>query len=205
MNLYDDLMDGLSAATPLRVVFWQPASVAVVVGYSQQPVVEVHVDRCRRDGVPVMRRRGGGGAVVLMPGILCLTCAFISQQSDSPYHFFQKINAFLVEQLAQVFQVPDVRTAGISDLVINKRKILGCSMHKSRHRYLYQGSLLVQPDLDLIERYLRHPSREPDYRQGRGHLTFVTSLAKEGYPLSVRQLEQGLEAVCTEQLASWLL
>lgn len=205
MNLYDDLMDGLSAAVPLRAVFWEPASVAVVVGYSQQPAGEVYVDRCRRDGVPVMRRRGGGGAVVLMPGILCLTCAFISQQSDSPYYFFQKINAFLVEQLAQVFQVPDVRTAGISDLVINERKILGCSMHKSRHRYLYQGSLLVQPDLDLIERYLRHPSREPDYRKGRGHGAFVTSLAQEGYPLPVRQLRQGLETGCTEQLASWLL
>jgi len=205
VNLYDDLMDGLSAAAPLRVVLWQPTSIAVVVGYSQQPAVEVHMDRCRRDGVPVMRRRGGGGAVVLMPGILCLTCAFVSRQSDSPYYFFQKINAFLIEQLAHVFQVPDVRAAGISDLVINERKILGCSMHKSRHRYLYQGSLLVQPDLDLIERYLRHPSREPDYRKGRGHETFVTSLAQEGYPLSVRQLKQGLEAGCAEQLAAWLL
>ncbi|NLP12017.1 hypothetical protein GX408_16585 [bacterium] len=205
MNLYDDLMDGLSAAAPLRVVFWEPGSVAVVVGYSQQPAVEVHVDRCRREGIPVMRRRGGGGAVVLMPGILCLTCAFASLQSDSPYYFFQKINTFLVEQLARVFHVPDVRTAGISDLVINERKILGCSMHKSRHHYLYQGSLLVDPELALITRYLRHPSREPDYRKGRGHEAFVTSLTQEGYPLSVRQLRQGLEAGCTEQLASILL
>jgi len=41
---------------------------------------------------------------------------------------------------------------------------------------LYHGTLLDAFDLDLISRVLRHPPREPGYRDGRPHATFLANL-----------------------------
>jgi lipoate---protein ligase len=205
VNIYDHLIDSLQEGRLLQIVLWEPDSPAVVVGYSQQPAKEVYIDRCRQAGVPIIRRRGGGGSVVLMPGVLCLTLAFNSHQSDSPYYFFQKINSFLSEQLEALYSIRGIMQAGISDLAIGDKKILGCSMHKSRHRYLYQGSLLVHPDLDLIDRFLRHPSKEPEYRNQRGHQDFVSGLQPLGYAITVSQIKNDLEKNCREKMAGLLL
>ena len=34
----------------------------------------------------------------------------------------------------------------------------------------------MAPDLRLIDRYLNHPPREPDYRRGRTHAAFMGGL-----------------------------
>jgi lipoate-protein ligase A len=47
---------------------------------------------------------------------------------------------------------------------------------------------LVCPDLSLIERYLKHPKKEPDYRRGRSHKDFLSSIHKKGYEVSIMDL-----------------
>lgn len=193
MNLHDQLYLRITEEEPFRQVVWEPRGLAVVIGHSQVAEREVYLENCRADAVPVIRRRGGGGAVVLMPGVVCLTVAFNSRQSESPYFFFNKINAFLVDMLSARFLLHGLALKGISDIALEGRKILGCSMFKSRQLFFYQGSLLVRPDLQRIDRYLRHPSQEPDYRQGRGHGAFVTSLWESGYRLEIAQLKEALQ------------
>ena len=39
-----------------------------------------------------------------------------------------------------------------------------------------------------IEKYLKHPSKEPDYRQGRKHSEFVTSLHESGFYINALDL-----------------
>ncbi len=193
MYIRDDIYKNVSEQAPLQYELWQPDGVAVVIGYSQKPEIEVDLERCTQDGVPIIRRRGGGGAVVLMPGILCLTFAFISQASVSPYYFFKKINGFISSVLEEQFSIENLSQGGISDLAIGDKKVLGCSIFKSRQLFLYQGSLLVHPDLEQITRYLLHPSKEPDYRGAREHQDFVTSLQASGYPLTTEQIKIALE------------
>jgi lipoate-protein ligase A len=41
---------------------------------------------------------------------------------------------------------------------------------------LYHGTLLYDFDLALVETCLRLPPRQPDYRQRRAHVDFVTNL-----------------------------
>jgi len=96
--------------------------------------------------------------------------------------------------------VSGVEDRGISDLAIGGRKILGTSLYRRRKVLFYQASLLVDNDLSLFDRYLRFPSRVPDYREGRGHLEFCTNLRLEGYALSVRDVMDSLEGVVREQL-----
>jgi len=190
MEIHDHLYERVSVEQPFLFEIWEPEGVAVVIGHGQNAVQEVDLAACRRDGVAVIRRRGGGGAVVLMPGVLCLSCAFLSGRSDSPYYFFQQINLFISDLLARRFSLQGLEPAGISDIALAGRKILGCSMFKSRRLYFYQGSLLLNPDLARITAYLTHPSREPGYRRGRTHSDFLTSLWQSGYPLPMTDLKE---------------
>ncbi len=190
MEIHDHLYERVSVEQPFLFEIWEPEGVAVVIGHGQNAAQEVDLAACRRDGVAVIRRRGGGGAVVLMPGVLCLSCAFLSGRSDSPYYFFQQINLFISGLLARRFSLQGLEPAGISDIALGGRKILGCSMFKSRRLYFYQGSLLLNPDLARITAYLTHPSREPGYRRGRTHSDFLTSLWQSGYPLPMTDLKE---------------
>ena len=70
----------------------------------------------------------------------------------------------------------DFSQKGFSDLVFKNRKFGGTSMFRSKRYLLYQASILVDKDLNLIERYLKHPSKEPDYRGSRTHRDFLIGL-----------------------------
>ena len=69
-----------------------------------------------------------------------------------------------------------MKREGTSDLAIGDRKIGGSCIYRVPGLLFYSTTLLLDPDIDLIERYLRHPPREPDYRKGRPHREFMTSL-----------------------------
>ena len=153
------------------------------------------------DGVPVQRRRGGGGTVVLSPGqaVLALVTEVASPFRNREY--FHAINDWVREALDGL-GVPAafIQDRGISDLAVGERKILGTSLYRRRRILFYQGSLLVDNDLALFDRYLRFPSRVPDYRQGRGHGEFCTTLAREGYTVPVAVVMETLEQVVRARL-----
>lgn len=48
----------------------------------------------------------------------------------------------------------------------------------------YHAVLNIGETPEFIGRYLKHPAREPDYRIGRKHEDFVTSVRLAGYPLT---------------------
>ena len=50
-------------------------------------------------------------------------------------------------------------------------------MVRKKNLLFYSASILVSADVSLMERYLKHPPREPEYRKGRRHSEFVTNLA----------------------------
>ncbi len=187
-DIRDHLYEDITPDRDLIYDIWQPDSPVLVLGSSQSAEREAWIDRCDRDGVPILKRRGGGGAVLLVPGVVCLSIAFHSTISDSPFTFFRQINAFIIEVLEASFEVQGLDQRGISDIAIGDRKILGCSMFKSRSTYFYQGSLLVDVPLTVLSTYLKHPGEEPDYRQGRSHIEFLTSLVQSGVPVTVPQI-----------------
>ena len=78
------------------------------------------------------------------------------------------------------------------------RKILGASLRQTARQVVYLGALLVADRVALMERYLTAPSREPDYRVGRGHGTFCTHLS--AYGASVSSLSESLEKYCRKML-----
>jgi lipoate-protein ligase A len=160
---------------------------------------DVFAEQVESDRVPLLRRRGGGGTVVLSPGQVVL--ALVTEVS-SPFQnvsYFRTVNHWFRLAL-QALGVTGVEDRGISDLALGCRKILGTSLYRRRKILFYQASLLVENDLSLFDRYLRYPSKVPDYREGRGHLDFCTNLRSAGYPFSVAEVIASLEAVVMENL-----
>jgi len=174
------------AAPALRVL--PAAERIVVVSRSRQPEREILLDRCAADRVPIIIRPSGGGAVVLASGALTVSVvAPTLGRSASPEREFRRFCTRLAEALGAC-GVRSVVTRGVSDLCIGDRKIAGTSLRLWRGLVLFQASVLVDMDLDLLEHYLPMPTRQPEYRRDRGHRAFVTSLREAGNAVSGEDL-----------------
>jgi lipoate---protein ligase len=195
MQLDDELIDQIKTQSDVPLLYrsWEPQEVAVVLGRSNTTAAEVRESHCRQDGVPILKRRGGGGTVVLSPGILVISLAkYVARH----YHFkeyFQQINATIIAVLSQI-GLEHLSQQGYSDICLCDRKILGSSMYRSKHLLFYTASLMVSNSTDLIERYLQHPSKEPDYRRGRSHREFLTTIAQEYPQITLDAVKTAMDA-----------
>jgi lipoate-protein ligase A len=74
-------------------------------------------------------------------------------------------------------------------------------MYGSKNLLFYTASsLLVADNFTLIDRYLRHPSKEPDYRQGRSHQEFLTTIGQVYPHLSAQDVKTGLDTLLPQQI-----
>jgi lipoate-protein ligase A len=175
--LLEAAQDGVLTDPIVRT--WMPTSPAVVMGASSRLSQEVDLEACDAAGAVVLRRPSGGLSVVLGPG--CLMWSVI-WPADDPAPVIDAIHASLLEPLALALRAAgrSVVRRGTSDLAMQigseERKVSGNALRVRRRARLYHGTLLDTLDLGLIERLLRHPPREPDYRAGRSHTAFVANL-----------------------------
>lgn len=152
----------------------------MVLGRGNHAATEVYEQLCQQENIPILRRRGGGGTVLLSPGILVISLAKQVAHQYRIKEYFQQINTYIIEAL-QSLGIPHLTQQGHSDICIRDRKILGSSMYRSKSLLFYTASLMVTNDLKLIDRYLKYPSKEPEYRRGRSHRDFLTTISQE-YP-----------------------
>jgi lipoate---protein ligase len=193
---------------------YEQQAMEVVYGPSCKIEKEINVDKCKTDGVPLIPRRGGGGTVVLAPGmvITIMVGERGGPKDDNPkqnqdssnsegkrgseiYRIFGRIHQLFINILAPHLRFP-IEQQGISDLAIGGKKVLGSSLYlgQTPALYYYQSSLMVSSDTRLISTCLKHPPKEPEYRAGRSHNDFCTSLKKEGCNLSADDVGRLLSA-----------
>ncbi len=163
-----------------------------MLGRSCKLEEDVYIERCRTDHIPVLRRMGGGGTVLLTEGVIVISLA---GNTTLPFHLREHMNSVnsMIIQTLKEFHVKNLSVKGISDIVLGNKKICGSSLHRKRDTILYQGSLLLCPDIQIFDRYLKHPKKEPDYRNGRKHQDFITSLWEEGYRIDKEDLISALK------------
>ncbi len=158
--------------------FWEPRSVFLVLGYSGSADAEVRRDACRTAGIPILRRYSGGGTVVQGPG--CLDYALILRTSDAgPLSTIPGTNTYVMDRQRRSLDLVtggNVEVQGHTDLAINSLKFSGNSQRRKERFLLFHGVFLLNFDIQLISRFLTHPSREPSYRQGRPHERFLRNL-----------------------------
>jgi len=173
---------------------WEPAGMMAVVGRSSNLADEVHLEACRRDGVPVLRRSSGGLTILTGPG--CLMYALVLSYRLRPHlRAVDQAHRFVLGTIADALRplVPTIGCQGTSDLVVGLPGAAGCettanpgaspllkcsgnSVRCKREHLLYHGTLLYGFPLELVERYLPMPPRQPEYRGSRPHGAFLANL-----------------------------
>jgi lipoate-protein ligase A len=88
---------------------------------------------------------------------------------------FKRLSEWLICGL-QGAGFADIRREGISDIATGDKKIGGACIYGTKDFLFYSATLLARPRIELMERYLKHPPREPEYRRGRSHSEFVGAL-----------------------------
>ncbi|NLI48427.1 MAG: hypothetical protein GX414_15090 [Acidobacteria bacterium] len=184
-----------------RCLVWQPAAVCVVIGRGNSSAASVFLDRAAADGVAVVQRPSGGEAVVLSPRTLAVSAVHRAADQMASRRYFELFNGAAIRALAGL-GVTGLSRRGISDIALGDRKILGSSIYRNRRQVLYHAVLNVAESPELMERYLRPPGRQPDYRRDRSHRDFVTSLAAAGYALSMAALHDALHTALTRVVLS---
>jgi len=178
-------------ATTNDFMVWQPAETVIVLGQSNQAGTAVHTDLAMQDGIPVYKRHTGGQTVILTPGTLVISVRLISEKLENPQIYFRLVNHLIIEALSKS-GVANLVEKGISDIAIGDKKILGSSIYRKKSMVFYHAVLNIAESPEFIGRYLKHPVREPDYRVGRKHEDFVTSVNRAGFPLSIEKIRKAL-------------
>jgi len=201
MNLDVDLFEKTKVDGKTRFRVWGPKGVSVVLGKSNVVDKEVLVKNCEKDKVGIFRRLGGGGTVLLCKGAAVISIAKKVDNGFDNLRYLRSINDIIIDCL-QGIGIKNLCQKGVSDICIGNRKVMGSSMYRSGDYLFYQGSLLVDMDIGKVHVYLRHPSKEPDYRNGRLHAEFLTTLSLEGYSFSVDWIVENLGRSIDDNLRS---
>lgn len=186
-----DLIAGTQSDGKPRLRVAVPDEVCVVLGRGSRAGQELCLPAVVADQVLVQRRLGGGCAVVLDPGNVIVSLTLAVPGIGNSKGYFQRINHWLCQNLESI-GLPGLRQEGSSDLARGDRKVGGSCIYRSRGLLYYSTTLLVAPEIALIERYLRHPPREPPYRRGRRHGDFLGSLGQDSPYRSAPSLAQAL-------------
>ena len=174
-----------------QFLIWIPDKVYIVLGASNHPNEALNIDNVMKDNIPVLKRPSGGQTVILTPNNIIISAVFFDKKTSHPKEVFELINKLIISTIEKT-GMQDLSLMGISDIAISGKKILGSAIYRSKDALLYHAVLNLGEPSTTFERYLKHPSKEPDYRLGRSHSEFVTSLKEKGYALSYSQLEKEL-------------
>ncbi|MGV3773770.1 MAG: lipoate--protein ligase family protein [Verrucomicrobiales bacterium] len=160
--------------------FWESPIPFVVLGYGKKLEEEVYSATTTDLGIPVMRRCSGGGTVLQGRG--CFSYALILPiDSYSALETITGANNFIMERNRGAIQslLPadqTIEVKGYTDLTCNGLKFSGNAQRRKRTHILFHGAFLLHYDLPLVERVLKMPVQQPEYRGQRTHLDFIQNL-----------------------------
>jgi len=180
----EDLVAATAADGRPRLRVARPSRAEIVLGRGSREELELDLAAVHADGVPVLRRRGGGCAVLLDPGNVVVSLVLPAPGIGDNPRWFRRITDWLVAALGDLGH-GDLRQEGVSDLAQGDRKVGGSALYRTKGLLYYSTTLLAAPDTAAMERWLRHPPREPTWRRGRLHRDFVGALAPVTSPAAL--------------------
>jgi lipoate---protein ligase len=144
--------------TPDTLHFLQFAPRAVLVGFHQSVAEEIRTDFCMEAGIDINRRVTGGGAIFFDENqlgweVICDKAFFNVRIPDQG--LFRKLCRPVVTALDRLGLQADFRPR--NDIEINGRKISGTGGTESGGAFLFQGTMLVDFDVDTMLKSLRIP------------------------------------------------
>ncbi|MEO0141909.1 MAG: lipoate--protein ligase family protein [candidate division WOR-3 bacterium] len=174
----------------LRILQFNPP--ATLVGFHQSVEQEVRIDYCNKMGIDINRRITGGGAIYfdktqLGWEIVCSKKFF--NHSIPNVELFKRLSWPVIDMLAHLGIRANFR--GRNDIEINGRKISGTGGAEWGDAFLFQGTLLVDFDVDTMLRALRIPVEKLKRHEIDSLKERVTCIKWEiGYTPDIRILKE---------------
>jgi lipoate-protein ligase A len=170
---------------------WRSAP-SVVIGRFQLGGAEVDMAAAHALGAPVLRRFTGGGTVWHDPGNLNVSVVFRPEDAllaaDPSLRRLPGLYRLVLEPLAAAARALGVPTARATerDLVVDRHdgttaKLTGVAAWIGGRALLVHGTLLVDADLDALDRACAGPGApgDPRWERTKSRRATVTSVARE--------------------------
>jgi lipoate-protein ligase A len=167
---------------------WVPERLMVVIGKGSDPELELIPDSISEDNVPVIRRDTGGCGVVLSPEMVVVSFLLKNDKDKKQGEYFRLFDKMIISAFRKL-GVENIEMAGSSDIALNGLKVAGSSIYRNKDIVFFHAIINLNGGVEAMERYLKIPPREPDYRQGRSHKDFVTSFKAQGYEIDPKKLD----------------
>jgi len=167
-------------------ITWTSAAPAAVLGTARAAGTDLRLEALRADGVKVLRRRSGGGTVIL--GAVSPVVTLLDAVGGDIRECYDRFCEVLIAALGRLGVEAAFEPA--ADLAVAGRKISGLAQRRKRRGALVTASVLLESLAVESEKYLVEPvaADAPEYRKGRGHAGFMTSLRELGVdPAAWRQ------------------
>lgn len=151
LALDEALLESIRAGGRPILRFWVSER-AVVIGRSQDAADEVDRVAAERDNVPVVRRCSGGGAVVHYPGNLNVSLVIRAGGAGGVEAAFARFGACVSEAIGALGVGAYVEGSAV---VASSGKLSGAAQARRGDAVLYHCTLLLEPDVVPMDRYLR--------------------------------------------------
>jgi lipoate-protein ligase A len=146
---------------PTTLHLYRRDAPAVSLGYFQKVGDCVDLEAAKREGISLVRRMSGGSAIFSDRGQL--TYCLVAGESELPgtvEEVFEKVCGALIDALSRFgLQAEHHRP---NDVLINGRKISGSAQVRRLGCIAQHGTVLVDTDLELMDRVLRAAKRPRD-------------------------------------------
>lgn len=178
---------------------WEPAQTDafpcfVVMGHANKVKEEVKVDACQKYGVPILRRCSGGGTVLNGSG--CLNYSLYLRMDLHPeLETIESTNRFVLGRIKVIFDAvleetnklffsglqpkfqmkSTMEIQGTSDLTWCNYKFSGNAQNRKKRYVLFHGTILHSFDCAWMDKILKSPPKQPEYREKRKHKDFVSN------------------------------
>ncbi len=190
---------GLSPDT-LRLLRFRPP--AVLVGYHQDVEQEVRLSFVRERGIDVNRRITGGGAIYFDETSVGWEI-IASKDSLPPYRDVESLFELMCRGIVKALRILGVEASfrPRNDVEVGGRKISGTGGTEREDAILFQGTLLVDFDVETMVRALRVPVVKLSDKEIRSLRERVTCLRWElGYVASYGEIREAIRRGFEEEL-----
>ncbi len=144
--------------TPDTIRFLQFSPPSVLVGYHQSISEEIRESFCKENGIDINRRVTGGGAIFFDENqigweVICDKDFFNMEIPN------QKLFRTLCEPVVKAIEILGLEASfrPRNDIEINGRKISGTGGSESERAFFFQGTMLVDFDVDTMLKSLKIP------------------------------------------------
>lgn len=170
-----------------RILYLWQNEKTVVLGRNQDAASECPLELLKRDGICLVRRNSGGGAVYHDSGNLNYT--FLAREKD--YDVPGQMEVVFAALRGLGFPA---EFSGRNDILVEGRKVSGNAFFTSGDSCCHHGTLMVDVDLDAVERYLRPGADKLAARGVASVRTRVANLREFRPGLGLEELKEALRS-----------